>query len=385
MEVRKATRQDLKRHNRLSVLRAVYYGLADNRAALAVVTGLTKPTISELVAQLIADGYLAEVGTGESTEVGGKPPRLLSFVPDARQVIGVSVDGINVRAVLLNLAGQTGAAHITPLDGATGETALSLMIESINALVAQLDAPLLALGIGIPGGVDGESGMVIHSAVMGWHGLPLAQQLSERYGCPCVIANNTELAALAQVTGGPDDSTREADNRVTLLVHHTVEIGVTVRGATYHHGRDVGALRSSADSLPWSQLLGWTAVQARAAALCQTHPPSMLPAPEDLSYLHIRYAAALGDTAALALLDELADTLTTAVVWSLALLHPQTVVIAGPIADLGNLLTDRLRENTAERLSADDAAVRFTLANDTKLSARGAAVLAAHHELDILL
>lgn len=387
MEVRKATRQDLKRHNRLSLLRAVYYKLADNRAALAVATGLTKPTVSELAAELIEEGYLIEGGTGGSTELGGKPPRLLAFVPDARQVIGVSVDGVEVRALLINLAGQVAAEHLTPLDGKTGEDALRILLESINALVAQLDAPLLAVSVGVPGVIDAGEGVVRRSAVMGWYDLPLAQRLAEQYDCPAYVANNTQLAALAQVAGD-GDSAQADHNRVTLLVNGTVEVGVTVRGAAYHHGGDIGGLRVAprpdADPVPLNEVLGWQAVQRRAHALREMHPGSRLPE-SGLTYLHIRHAAALGDPAAGVLLEELASVLATAVVWSMALLQPQTVVLAGQVADLGDLLLDRLRFHAAERLSIDEvAAVQLALAGGLNLSARGAAVLAVHSELDIL-
>lgn len=387
MEVRKATRQDLKRHNRLSLLRAVYYGLADNRAALAVATGLTKPTVSELAAELITEGYLVEGGIGESTEMGGKPPRILKFVHDARQIIGVSLDGLLVRVVLVNLNGHIAAEHSAPLDGKTGEDALTILFESINALVAQLDAPLLAVSVGIPGVVDAEEGVVKRSALLGWYDIRLAERLSAQYECAAYVANNTELAALGQVARGSADA-REGQNRVTLLVNGTVEVGVTVQGAAYHRGGDIGAMRyiprGQSSAVPLANVLGWQAVQHRAADLRRAYPHTRLPA-KGLTYLHIRHAAGLKDPAAEVILDELASVLSIAVVWSIALLRPHTIVLAGQIADLGDLLIDRLRHHAAERLSVSDIApVQFTLASGLDLSARGAVVFAVHNELDIL-
>jgi len=387
MEVRKATRQDLKRHNRLSLLRAVYYGLADNRAALAVATGLTKPTVSELAAELIAEGFLVEGGIGGSTEMGGKPPRLLNFVSDARQVIGVSVDGLEVRAILVNLKGQSVAEHTAPLDGKTGAEAVTILIETINGLVAQLDAPLLAVSVGVPGVVDSEAGIVKRSPLLAWYDLALADTLFAQYDCPAYIANNTELAALGQVARGNAD-TREDHNRVTLLINGTVEVGVTVQGAVYHRGGDIGAMRylphGRTDAIPLADVLGWRAVEYRAQELRRDYPNTRLPA-TGLTYLHIRHAAGLKDPAAELLLDELAAVLSIAVVWSIALLRPHTIVLAGQVADLGDLLIARLRYHAAERLSIDDiAAVHFTLASGLNLSARGAVVMAVHNELEIL-
>lgn len=387
MEVRKATRQELKRHNRLSLLRAVYYGLADNRAALAVATGLTKPTVSELAAELIDEGFLVEGGLGESTEMGGKPPRILNFVPDARQVIGVSLDDTVARAVLVNLHGHVAAEHITPLEGQTGEAAVKILIETLNSLVAQLDAPLLAVAVGVPGVVETDSGVVKRSPVLGWYDLPLAQRLKTIYRCPAYVANNTELAALGQVARGNLDA-REGHNRVTFLINGTVEVGVTVQGAVYHRGGDIGAMRyiprGQASAVPLANMLGWQAVQHRAADLRRGYPDTRLPA-TGLTYLHIRHAAGLKDPAAGVLVDELASVLSIGVAWSIALLRPHTIVLAGQIADLGDLLINRLRHHAAERLSIGDIApVQFTLASGLDLSARGAVVFAVNNELEIL-
>ena len=154
MKPLKATREQIRQHNRQLLLRAVYTGLADNRAALAAETGLAKPTVSDLIGELIAEGLLVESGRGESTDSGGKRPTLIKFVPNARQVIGVSLDNGRAFGVLSNLAGQVIAQHYDELDNAQGDEAAAILIDVINGLVAQLDAPLLCIGVGVPGVVD---------------------------------------------------------------------------------------------------------------------------------------------------------------------------------------------------------------------------------------
>jgi DNA-binding IclR family transcriptional regulator len=69
--VKKATHEQLKRHNRQLLLRTVYWEGISNRAALAQATGLAKPTVSDLISELIEDGLLVEGGHGESTDSGG--------------------------------------------------------------------------------------------------------------------------------------------------------------------------------------------------------------------------------------------------------------------------------------------------------------------------
>src|SRR6185295_5754094 len=103
---RTATHGHLRRTNQQLLLRAVYTGLANSRTELAQEMGMAKPTVSDLIGELIDQGYLIEKGFGKSTEEGGKRPRLLEFVPDARQVIGISIETARVTGVLTNLDGQ---------------------------------------------------------------------------------------------------------------------------------------------------------------------------------------------------------------------------------------------------------------------------------------
>src|SRR4051812_9344120 len=102
MERRKATHGQLRRENRQLVLRAVYSGLANSRADLAHETGLAKPTVSDLISMLLDEGYLVETGFGQSTDEGGKRPRLLEFVPESRHIIGLSLKAEQVFGVLAN-------------------------------------------------------------------------------------------------------------------------------------------------------------------------------------------------------------------------------------------------------------------------------------------
>ncbi|HHY93159.1 MAG TPA: winged helix-turn-helix transcriptional regulator, partial [Firmicutes bacterium] len=77
----------LKELNRSLVLDALRQQGSLSRSELAGLTGLTAATISNIVEELIADGYVKSEGQGESQ--GGRKPTLLSLVAGARQVVAV--------------------------------------------------------------------------------------------------------------------------------------------------------------------------------------------------------------------------------------------------------------------------------------------------------
>lgn len=380
MKPLKATREQIRQHNRQLLLRAVYTGLADNRAALAAETGLAKPTVSDLIGELIGEGLLVESGRGESTEIGGKRPTLIKFVPNARQVIGVSLDNGRAFGVLSNLAGQVVAQHYDELGSAQGDEAAEVLTDVINGLVAQLDAPLLCIGVGVPGVVDAAAGVIADSPPLGWTNYPLVERLTRHYNVPVYTGSSAELSALAQYAFGldsDDDSTR----LVTVLVTNSVEVGMTLEGTGYHQGGDISAL-SEGGNARLDELLGWSAVQKRAAALRTAD--SLLPH-SGLTYMHIHFAAVNGDAAACQLCDELSTHLARIMAWIVGLLRPDHVSLAGPIVNLGEgFLRDVVAKTETLLWAKVVAPVDFSLAYSGNLSAIGAAALALHRELDIL-
>ena len=87
--MKKATHQQTKQHNRNLVLKTIFEHASISRAQIARITSLTRTTVSEIVADLIAEGLVNEIGVGSS--IGGKSPILLSLVENARFLFGLDL------------------------------------------------------------------------------------------------------------------------------------------------------------------------------------------------------------------------------------------------------------------------------------------------------
>jgi N-acetylglucosamine repressor len=382
MKPRKATREQLKRHNRQLVLRAIYDGMADNRAALAQVTGLAKPTVSDLVGELIDEGFVVESGRGESTDSGGKRPTLIKFAPNARQIIGVSVDTLRVFGILSNLNAEITARHYADLNGLQDVQALTILEEVINGLIAQLDAPLLCIGIGVTGVVDSENGVVKYSESLNWREVALTKILSQKYNIPVYIGNNTELTAIAQFAYSQSES--DMRNLVTILIDGGVEVGVSWDNAGYHHGRDIGGIHpmTSLDTR-LNEFLAWDWIVRRFHEL-RRNQKTMLPT-EGLTYMHLRYGISNSDPIATQLVDDLATNLGLVMAWVIGLLNPSHISLAGEIVDLGDAFLNAVRQKAKRRITPTLVdAVTFSLATTPNLSALGAVAQAMQRELDVI-
>lgn len=376
MKRSKATRTQVRAHNRRLVLNAVYNQIADNRAAIATESGLTKPTVSDLIAELIEDGFLIEDGVGQSTSTGGKPPRILRFVPDARQVIGVATDGKRVYGMLTDMRGRSIVAHQRRIAG----DVLDAIDDTINGLVAQLDAPLLCIGVAVPGQIDHQRGVVVRSDELNISNLALAERLQASYDCAVYISNNTELAAIGHHAFSNNEDQR---NLVMVRVGREVEIAVAIRGR-YHHGGAVGQIPVSGHSI--DSVLAWSQICQRADELRQYYPDTVLPACEHLTVLHIMDAYRREDMAAMILYNRMADTLAYLFAWVIGIMQPDDVVLAGDIAHMGAAFLGDVRGRLAQLMpDVDMSGVHLTFTETGRLSTRGAVAHGIQQELGVTL
>ena len=107
----KATHQQTRAINQGLVLRTLYDLGPISRAEVARLTGLTRTTVSDVVAEFMADGIVEEVGRGPSS--GGKAPILVQVVADARLVIGLD-NGLDRGFWCLRVPGDRVPSRVPP-------------------------------------------------------------------------------------------------------------------------------------------------------------------------------------------------------------------------------------------------------------------------------
>lgn len=189
-------------HNRSLVLQTLFHEGAMSRADLSRSTGLTRVTISDLVAELIEEDLVTELGMRESTRPG-KPAMLVDIARDAHQILAVDLSGPNeIIGAVLTLDGQVVERRsVAATAEADGDAALAAVRQLAVALVDAASAPILGLGIGTPG-IVAASGVVLSAPNLGWNNLPLQELLAAELGVSVVILNDANAAVLAEHTYG---------------------------------------------------------------------------------------------------------------------------------------------------------------------------------------
>lgn len=367
----KVTPGDAKQHNRTLVLQTLYLSGPLSRADVARATGLTKVTISGLVAELIAEGLLHELGQQESQRPG-KPAILIDLDREAHAVVALDLsDHLRLRGAVLNLSGRVLARAEAPRtdasgDAVTGDEAIELAVELATTLQAATELPLLGLGVGTPGVVD-DTGVVRTAANLGWAGLPLRQILQDRTGLPTVVANDANVAALAEYSFGDT-----SDDFILVTIGYGVGSGLIIDGHTVAGNRfasgEIGQVMVGTDlgiEAPYSReqvLEHWLSVPTLTRAL-----------------------EAAGEDAREEVLREAGRRLGVALAPVIGVLNLAEVVLAGPPELLGGTLADATLEILRRRTmpdSHDDLLLRTSTQGDD-LILRGATAIVLKHRLGV--
>jgi glucokinase-like ROK family protein len=358
--LRKATAQQLKEHNQRLVSKAIYTGQATSRAAIAQETRLTRPTVSQIVGELLQAGLVQEVGPGASS--GGKPPMLLGFNDDAYQIIGLHVGGRNSIGAVTDLRGRILTRAVQPSARSEDEGVLLGLCLVLDELRAQATRPLLGIGVSAPGLVDYERGVVHYSANLGWRDLPLKEQLATRCGdrAPIFVDNDTNLAALGERVFGVGGG---VDNMVIVMAGtRGIGAGVIINGEIYHGttggAGEIGHMPIADHGVPCvcgrqgcleAVASGWALIR-RAQEAAVLYPNSTLStlAPDTFTFENVRQAVEAGDPVAVALAREAGRYLGLAVATLISTVNPQRVVVGGSVSELGEPFFDSLRCTVAE-------------------------------------
>lgn len=210
-------------HNRTLVLQTLLDQGASSRADLARATALTRVTVSELVAELLGEGLLVELGTREAARPG-KPATLLDLAHDDFQLAALDLsEPQRFRGAIVRLDGTVVERLDRAIGDATGDAALAHAVELGRALVERCTRTVLGLGVGTPGIVDAEG--VVHQAPnLGWHELPLRDRLAEQLALPVHVANDANTALLAEL------SSSGAETLLVVRIGLGVGAGVAVAG-----------------------------------------------------------------------------------------------------------------------------------------------------------
>jgi predicted NBD/HSP70 family sugar kinase len=338
----------------LAVLDVIRRGDA-TRQEIEVATGLGRSAVTERVRALERLG-LVEKGASRPSS-GGRTPQTIGLRADAGCVLVASVERSALGVGLADLRGRLSFEHHEAVDPVRDpEVVTRRLLALFDWADEQQERPVWGVGLGIPASAGsrlerGKGGGA--SALEAVH-----DRLLDRYRAPVFLRSTAQMAALGQVAqpgGGRRDELVyvELGREITASV---VTGGRVQRGALGAAGLlghlyagetatsgcrcgNVGCLESVA---------GTDALLAAAAQAAQAHPGGHLARlgarNGGLGLTDVALAAQLGDGAAAAILAQAGRAIGTALAAMANAINPATMVLAGEVAESGEILLAATRE-----------------------------------------
>ncbi len=223
MKKKESDLSNIKLANREKILRFFIEQRDATKQLISNKTGISIPTVTHNVKQLIDEGIIIEAGLSEST--GGRYPALLRFCPDSRFSFGVEFRSKIVRVILTNLDSEIKAdTSISHMDCQSMDEIVNLLAKALNDIVqsSRIDSrSILGIGFSIRGTVEGSAlnleklpNLPIHTNFIDF------KKYQDKLGYPIFIENDANVAALAELR-----HLDASDSRHLLYVLVTTGIG----------------------------------------------------------------------------------------------------------------------------------------------------------------
>lgn len=343
-----------------------------SRAKLAAETGLSKATVSTLVADLTELGLVHDVGADRPGTVG-RPGVMLEL--DGSRVCGIGVE-INVdyvSLVVVDLTGTVLTEELHPMAAATvpaGEM-LRIVAELVSGRLEELRADgmwVASLTVSPPGIIDYDDGTVRSAPNIGWRSVPLVGELKRLIGAgvPYIhLENDAKLSALAEYATYESRGVRDL-----IFVTGNIGVGVgivaegqLVRGWSGFSG-EVGHLQLDPENRPcncgrtgcWELCIGLNELLRLAGDDDVIHD-SDRPLEERLET--IRERADAGDERTRAALAAITSNLARGLGILVDVLNPKVIVLGGYFTSMAPHILPSLAMALAARRMDEGCAVEL--------------------------
>jgi len=236
-------------------------------------------------------------------------------------------------------------------------------------------ADLAGIGVGVPGPVVADKGMVMAPPIMpGWDRFPIRATLESQWGTAVTLNNDAELGALGEWAYGAG---RGEKNLAFIKVGSGIGAGLIINrqiygGNTGSAGEighltvdENGPLCACGNHGCLEAFAGGHAIASQARKLVASGKRTLLSEKslDAITAGDVAEAARRGDLAAQEIIKRSGTFIGIAIAGLINLINPGTVVIGGGVAQAGDLLTGPIRQAVRERsLRASEHSVRITTA-----------------------
>ena len=367
--------KNFNKHSAVDLIRFATSGIS--RTDLAEEMGLTRAAVTLIVNDLLENGVILEA---ESRAIpNGRPPVVLEINPKRGLVAAVDMGATHVNIALADFSAKIIEETSLPFDIKQGpQVCLAEVRRILQELLDRYGisiSEIMAVGVGVPGPVIKDAGMVMSPPIMpGWDRYPIRQTLEEAWGCPVSLNNDAELGALGEWAYGAG---RGEKNLAFIKVGSGIGAGLIINqqiygGTTGSAGEighitieENGPLCTCGNHGCMEAFAGGNAIAIQARKMVQTGKRTLLSniPLENITAREVAESARRGDLPSQEIIMRAGTFIGIAIAGVVNLFNPSAVIIGGGVAQAGDLLTTSIRQAVRDRsLHASEQSVHITTA-----------------------
>lgn len=357
-----------------------------SRADVARRSGLSRSTVSAIVAELLERDWVCEVGAGTSS--GGRRPILLSLKSDSFAIAGIDVGATHVAVAVTNLRCTVKSWRHEAQDVRNDPAGtIELVTDMLGSALRETEvssARLLGIGLAMPSPVlssepNGLSSMILPR----WSGFDLRSELARTSSSPVFMDNDANLGALAEHWWGAG---RGEQHLVYLKLATGIGAGLILNGEVFHGKTGIAGEIAHTSVDPDGPLCvcgqkGCLGLMAGSFTLLETVRKRLSEGAQSelcegkLTTSRLVEAAQNGDALACDVVARAGHLLGIGIANLLNVLDPGLVVLGGELTDAGTVLLEPLMSTVRSR--ALSSAIAPTRIVTTQLGQRDIAIGAA--------
>ena len=383
--------KNINKHTILDLIRFTPGGIS--RVEIAHRMDLSRAAVTAIVNDLLATGIIreAESRIGRS----GRPPIVLEINPNRGYVIGIDFGATHLNLLAADISARILEELEVEIDIQDGpEICLKEANLRVQELLKKVQLDLkevLAIGVGVPGPIFADEGMVVAPPIMpGWDRYPIRDTLQKLWGCPVSVNNDAELGALGEWASGAGRTER---NLVYIKIGTGIGAGLLMDGKIYHgvtgSAGEIGHLtidengpicacgnQGCLEAIAGGRAIAQQAQQAVRNGI-RTQLATIQPV-ERITAREVASAAEHGDLVSQQILAQAGSYIGIALAGLVNIFNPGMVIIGGGLAQTGDILLEPMRQTVQRRsLPAATRVVRITTAMLGRRSSSMGAVVQA--------
>ncbi len=342
--------------NKQHILNLVRINSETTAREISNITGLQMSTVLYTLKALEKEGKVQNVGIGETTIVGGKPPQKWSLCSDFGYIIGIELLSTEIRVVVINFKGdilfknkmeyQNNDIPNSAIDNITS------MFDKITIDNKIPKKKIRGLGIAVPGSIDNLNGIVRYSYTLGFQEINLKQLLENKLNISVTIDNDANAGALG--SKWHNYQYQELSHILYLSINQNFSgmgAGFIIDHKLYRgaHGA-AGEIATFMTKKVWKEILN--NAKSKYPDNCEICKYSDLETPLVSEIVDL---AKTEDKGAIYVLKEIADQISNKLIPLIDLFDPQLIVIGGDICEAETYIKKALVENLKENVMSDCA------------------------------